>query len=62
MARATLDTPAGAPLLLALGRLHENKAFDVLIEALAALPEAYLCSFVSHPLNHCWIVSKRFHA
>jgi glycosyltransferase involved in cell wall biosynthesis len=40
--RASLDTPAAAPLLLALGRLHPNKAFDVLIDALAALPEAYL--------------------
>ena len=50
VARATLDTPAGAPLLLALGRLHENKAFDVLIEALAALPEAYLWIAGSGPL------------
>jgi len=40
--RASLDTPAAAPLLLALGRLHPNKAFDVLIDALAALPDAYL--------------------
>jgi glycosyltransferase involved in cell wall biosynthesis len=40
--RATLDTPQAAPLLLALGRLHPNKAFDVLIDALAALPDAYL--------------------
>jgi glycosyltransferase involved in cell wall biosynthesis len=40
--RASLDTPAEAPLLLALGRLHENKAFDVLLRALPALPDAYL--------------------
>lgn len=40
--RATLDTPADGPLLLALGRLHPNKAFDVLIDALAALPDAVL--------------------
>ncbi len=41
-ARGELDTPADAPLLLAVGRLHRNKAFDVLLEALAALPECYL--------------------
>jgi glycosyltransferase involved in cell wall biosynthesis len=42
VARAPLDTPADAPLVLGLGRLHPNKAFDVLIDALAALPGAYL--------------------
>ena len=35
-------TPNDAPLLLALGRLHENKAFDVLLEALTRIPNAYL--------------------
>ena len=40
--RGDLDTPEEAPLLLALGRLHRNKAFDVLLEALARLPECYL--------------------
>jgi glycosyltransferase involved in cell wall biosynthesis len=40
--RAALATPADAPLLLGLGRLHANKAFDVLIDALAALPAAHL--------------------
>ena len=48
--RAEFDTPDDAPLLLALGRLHENKAFDVLIEALAALPDAYLWLAGSGPL------------
>ena len=40
--RAALDTPQDAPLVFALGRLHENKAFDTLLRALAALPGAYL--------------------
>jgi len=35
-------TPNDAPLLLALGRLHENKAFDVLLDALTRIPNAYL--------------------
>jgi glycosyltransferase involved in cell wall biosynthesis len=34
--------PEAAPLLLALGRLHTNKAFDVLLKAMAHLPEVYL--------------------
>jgi glycosyltransferase involved in cell wall biosynthesis len=42
VARASLATPDAAPLLLGLGRLHPNKAFDVLIDALAALPTAQL--------------------
>ena len=40
--RASLDTPADAPLLLGMGRLHEVKAHDVSLEALAKLPGAYL--------------------
>jgi glycosyltransferase involved in cell wall biosynthesis len=40
--RATVGTPVGAPLLLAMGRLHENKAFDVLLDALARLPGVHL--------------------
>lgn len=40
--RAQFDTPADAPLLLCLGRLHPNKAFDVALRGLARLPHAYL--------------------
>ena len=40
--RAALDTPADAPVILALGRLHANKAYDVLLRALAAVPGAVL--------------------
>ena len=37
-APAVLPTPPGAPVVLALGRLHRNKAFDILIRALPLLP------------------------
>lgn len=40
--RAALGTPAGATLALALGRLHPNKGFDVLLEALARAPGVHL--------------------
>ena len=40
--RAELATPDDAPLLLALGRLHPVKGFDVLLAALESVPGAYL--------------------
>jgi glycosyltransferase involved in cell wall biosynthesis len=49
--RSQFDTPGDAPLLLALGRLHVNKAFDVLLDALAMLPEAWLWLAGSGPLE-----------
>jgi glycosyltransferase involved in cell wall biosynthesis len=42
LSRAAFDTPADAPLLLGMGRLHDSKAHDVSLRALALLPEAYL--------------------
>ncbi|MFO0996139.1 MAG: glycosyltransferase [Alphaproteobacteria bacterium] len=40
--RAMFSTPDGVPLALALGRLHENKAFDILIAALRDVPRLWL--------------------
>ena len=40
--RGSLDTPPDVPLALALGRLHVNKGFDVLLAALAQVPQLHL--------------------
>ncbi|MCB9987789.1 MAG: glycosyltransferase [Rhodospirillales bacterium] len=40
--RSAFDTPDDAPLLLALGRLHDAKAFDTLITAMVDVPDACL--------------------
>lgn len=40
--RESLTTPGNAPLLLGLGRLHKNKGFDVLLDALSLLPDHWL--------------------
>lgn len=42
LSRLGFDTPMDAPLLLAMGRLHENKAFDTAIRALKDIPGAWL--------------------
>lgn len=51
VSRKTFSTPETAPLILALGRLHTNKGFDVLIEALANVPEAYVWLAGEGPLR-----------
>jgi glycosyltransferase involved in cell wall biosynthesis len=42
VSRDDLDTPADAPVLLALGRLHRNKGFDTLLFSLTQLPDHIL--------------------
>lgn len=42
IARSELHIPERAKMILTLGRLHINKAFDTLIRALVDVPEAYL--------------------
>ena len=49
--RKELYTSNNATLLLALGRLHENKAFDVLLKAFAQVPNAYLWIAGEGPLR-----------
>lgn len=40
--RADLNTPEDVSVILSLGRLHENKAIDVAIKAMAGIPRAHL--------------------
>jgi glycosyltransferase involved in cell wall biosynthesis len=49
--RASFGTPEDAPLALALGRLHSNKGFDLLLEALAATRDVYLWLAGDGPLR-----------
>lgn len=51
IARKEFYTPDSAPLVLAMGRLHENKAFDVLLQAVARVPDVYLWLAGDGPLR-----------
>ena len=51
-APAALPTPPGAPVILALGRLHPSKAFDILIRALPHLPGAHAVIAGDGPERH----------
>ncbi|MDP6353171.1 MAG: glycosyltransferase [Alphaproteobacteria bacterium] len=57
--RADHDTPEGAPLVLALGRLHPNKGFDVLLDALARLPHHWLWLAGAGPLDAALRIQAR---
>lgn len=43
--------PDTAPLVFAMGRLHENKAFDTLLQAVARVPNVYLWIAGEGPLR-----------
>lgn len=49
--RKQFFTPEAAPLIFAMGRLHENKAFDTLIQAISRVPNIYLWIAGEGPLR-----------
>jgi len=49
--RASLNTPAGAPVILALSRLHKKKGLDTLLQAAKMLPEVYIWLAGEGPLR-----------
>jgi len=48
--RTRFNTPQDRPLIVCIGRLHHNKAFDVVIEALCNIENAYLWIVGDGPL------------
>lgn len=51
ISRDKYDTPEGATLVVSFGRLHENKAFDVLIKSLVEVKDVYLWIAGEGPLR-----------
>ena len=51
ISRADLNTPEGAVAVLALSRLHESKALDVLIKSVVDLPQIHLWLAGDGPLR-----------
>lgn len=49
--RSSLGVPEGKPLLLAMGRLHENKGFDILIRSMKQIPDTWLLLAGAGPLR-----------
>lgn len=49
--RVSLSTPPDVPLLLSMGRLHEVKAHDIGLKALALIPDAHLWIAGAGPLE-----------
>jgi len=52
MSPKEFDTPPDATVLLALGRLHDNKGFDTLLSSLAQLPDHFLWIAGAGPLEN----------
>jgi glycosyltransferase involved in cell wall biosynthesis len=50
--RAALQTPADAPVILALSRLHAKKGLDTLLHALTTLPDCYAWLAGDGPLEN----------
>ena len=42
ISRVELDTPENASVIVCLGRLHTSKAYDILIESIADVPDVYV--------------------
>ncbi len=61
VAPAALPVPAGAPVVLALGRLHRNKAFDVLIRAMPSLPGVHVVIAGEGPEREALLALARKH-
>ena len=51
VSRATMGTPGDAPVVVALGRFHPNKGFDILLDAIARVPRAHLWLAGAGPLD-----------
>ena len=51
VSRASLTTPEGVPVALALARLHEKKGLDTLLEAAARLPDLHVWIAGEGPLE-----------
>lgn len=52
LSREAFDTPADVPLIVALGRLHQKKAFDILLKALEKTPGAWLWIVGDGPIEN----------
>ena len=50
--RKEFFTPEFAPLILVMGRLHKNKAFDIILRALTKIPNTYLWIAGDGPLKN----------
>lgn len=42
ISRAAVDTPEGVPVIMGLGRLEDHKRFNILLQAAASIPDAFV--------------------